>query len=117
MAFALLGACASDPAPAYLPSDAQFVRPDIDQCRATYPDPPQLYYCCHVLWLGADGTASVSSGEEGFPGTYTLSGPYAKGEIFKQPFTFDLTTGAGTGYQVDGAWMADTGDRASLVCH
>jgi hypothetical protein len=115
----VLAACTSqsDTQATYLPSDAMFIRNDVPSCLQQYPDnAARGYPCCQTLWFGRDGEAVKSSGQEGFPGKYTLDGPDARGTIFGQDFVFDFSTGVATGGHIDGEWLADTDNLAASAC-
>jgi hypothetical protein len=113
-----VAACAADPgSKAYLPSDATFIRADVPQCLQDNPDhAAQGYPCCQILSFGTDGSADKTSGEEGFPGTYELDGPLARGQIFHQDFTFDFSTNLATGRLVAGQWLPDDMNLTAVAC-
>lgn len=115
-----LAACAADPSPqqVYLPSDATFLRSDVPQCLQQYPDnAARGYPCCQILSFNTAGEAWKTSGEEGFPGKYTLDGPVARGELFGQDFVFDFTTNTATGATlIAGQWLPDTDNLTAAAC-
>lgn len=116
----LVAACSSQPAQsAALPSDATFVRDDVPACLQQYPDYAERGYpCCQVLAFYRDGEVARTSGEEGFPGRYTLDGPVARGTLFGEDFVFDFGTGTATGASLAaGTWLADTEQLSAIACH
>lgn len=115
----MLVACASDPkSQTYLPSDASYIRPDVPGCLQQYPDnAARGYPCCQILDFDTIGDAVKSSGEESFPGKYTLDGPVARGKIFGQDFEFDFSTSVATGATlVAGDWLPDTNNLTAGAC-
>jgi hypothetical protein len=120
----LVAACASDPSPpTLLPSDATFLEPDVPQCLANNPPPPDDPYteqvCCHALTLFANGDVGLVTGPGDFPGSYTLDGDLARGtEDFGDAFTFDLATNIATGASmIAGPWIADPDNLAAVACY
>jgi hypothetical protein len=112
-------ACASDPSPpTYLPTDASFLQPDVPQCVQQYPNAPAMGYgCCQVLAFYSTGDVSKRSGQEGFPGHYTLDGHVATGTLFGKDFTFDLATNIATGQPlIAGQWIPDAQHLEAIAC-